>query len=97
MEFYDKPDSIGRYYHTYEYIWPVYNTLLVTNPSEILDILISENAAIADLDIESILISPVDFSLLKIHNPDECAVEIECTQESIHYIVNFMDKSARLG
>ena len=96
MEFYINHNSIGSYHNTYEIIRPAYNATLVTNPSEILAILKSENEAISDLDIESITITPVDFSLLKIHNSEECLVDIECAQESIRYIVNIKDHSARL-
>lgn len=97
MEFCDNGYNIGLYNDTYEIMKPTYNAMLVTNPSEILDILKSENGELSDLDIESITITPVDFSLLKIHNSDECLVDIECTQESLCYIVNIKNHSARLA
>jgi hypothetical protein len=97
MEFYDNRNSIRIYHTTYEIISPAYNAMLVTNPSEILAILKSVNEAVSDLDIKFITITPVDFSLFKIHSPEECLVEIECTHESIRYIVNVKDHTARLG
>lgn len=96
MGFYDKQNSIGVFHITYELIRPTYNAMLVTNPAEILAILKSVNEAVLDMDIISITISPVDFSLFKIHNTEECLVEIEFAQESIRYIVNVKNHTARL-
>ncbi len=62
MDFYDNRNSIKIYHATYELIIPTYNAMLVTNPSEILDILQRENETLSDLDIESVAITPVDFA-----------------------------------
>jgi hypothetical protein len=90
----DTSKDAGVSYRTYQTISPTYDAGLVTDPSEILDILRSKTEISPEC---SIIITTTDYSVFTIHDPEECLVGIYAGEQVIReYIVNIRDKTARL-
>jgi len=93
---YQDDSDIRAYYEEYQYIEPALNAALVTDLQEILDILESDRGGIFTSDISLIRISPVNRSVFRVFNRNECVVEIRYGEHNTQkYIVNIDNRTVR--
>ncbi len=95
---YQDEDDISVYYEKNEIIRPAVNPKLVTDLPEILAILQKELGITMTPDISSIRVSSPDQTIFRKYNGNECKVVIQNDGgDTRKYIVNIVDKTARLG
>lgn len=98
ISFYSDDDSnnMNAFYEDYAEIQLTINTRFVTDPSEVVAVLESELGESFVSNITYMRITPADRSPFRVHNANECEVEIRRGEQDYEdYIVNIADKTVR--